>query len=1015
MDTTKPLPLWKILITLLTFFLCITSIRIVWMNMNKPPESVIAEDGQVDLSSWEFSNNKTISLEGEWGFFPNEFVNPESSSTHTYTTSIYGEEQDPFATNQIVDEGYASYELEIITPEESQQYGIRFNEINTAAKVFVNGDLIAKKGAVSESFEDHTGQLGTITSYFNPDEGNINLIIHASKHDFPSINNFTNKITFGTNEAISAETATANSLQLILCIILLLHSFFAFSLYLFGIRRKQLLYFGMLVLITGLSSAIDDGRVLSYWITLDPVWTTKTLYITFFISTVFSLMFVNSIETLHKKVFYTLISLYVTLSLVIIVMPVSIAQEILPIGLLLNIFGHLYMFGYFLSKIKKTSFDRIFILLAMVAVSSNILWGTAINLDLVEITYYPFDLIISIIAFSLYLFMHYNQLSRQNEDKAIKLLEMDKNRDEFLVNTSHEIRNPLHGIINIAQSLLDSNELSKESQENTKLLINIGKKMGYTLNDLSVVTQLRENQVTLQKRHVNLHMTASVVLNMLEFMKEGKNISLQSTIPVDFPPLQADENRLIQILFNLVHNAIKFTEEGSVSIGANYKNEMATIYVKDTGIGIPPDHNIGRIFQAYERGNEQRHNVSGIGIGLSVSKQLVELHGGSISYESAGKGTTFVFTIPLAINKEAVPALAERIKSEKQVVATTTTKRLVENKAYMNQGKAQILIVDDDPINVKVLQQVLASDYHVLSALSGKEALQKIEQNRFDLVISDVMMPYMSGYEFTKKVREKYTISELPILLVTARNFPEDIHTAFEAGANDYLTKPVHTAELKTRVDALTSLKQSVKELLRFEAAWLQAQIHPHFLFNTLNSIVSLAETDTDRMITLIEAFGDYLQKSFSLTNVESEVSLRDELELTQAYVHIEKERFGERVCVQFDVEMSKDILVPPLSIQPLVENAIMHGILANVEGGTVTIQMRESDDFIEFVITDDGVGMSEKKVKDLLILRHEINDGIGIKNTNRRLTQLYGKGLEISSEVGKGTVVSFKLPRNKK
>src|SRR5690625_6872797 len=150
---------------------------------------------------------------------------------------------------------------------------------------------------------------------------------------------------------------------------------------------------------------------------------------------------------------------------------------------------------------------------------------------------------------------------------------------------------------------------------------------------------------------------------------------------------------------------------------------------------------------------------------------------------------------------------------------------------------------------------MLSSEYNVFTTSSGKKALELLQTEEFDLIISDVMMPHMSGYELTQKIREQFSISELPILLLTARNQLEDIHTGFLVGANDYITKPVEALELKARVEALTNLKQSVQEQLHMEAAWLQAQIKPHFLFNTLNSIASLSEVDPSKMVKLINEF----------------------------------------------------------------------------------------------------------------------------------------------------------------
>lgn len=195
------------------------------------------------------------------------------------------------------------------------------------------------------------------------------------------------------------------------------------------------------------------------------------------------------------------------------------------------------------------------------------------------------------------------------------------------------------------------------------------------------------------------------------------------------------------------------------------------------------------------------------------------------------------------------------------------------------------------------------------------------------------MMPHMSGYELTQKVRARYSLYELPVLLLTARSQPEDIYTGFYSGANDYVTKPVDAVELKYRIRALTAMKISFNERVRIEAAYLQAQIQPHFLFNTLNSIAALSDMDTKKMQELITAFTSFLRISFDFLNIGELVNLSHELELVESYLYIEQTRFAERISVVWEVDPDINILLPPLSIQPLVENAIKHGLLKRQQG----------------------------------------------------------------------------------
>src|SRR5699024_10127819 len=216
----------------------------------------------------------------------------------------------------------------------------------------------------------------------------------------------------------------------------------------------------------------------------------------------------------------------------------------------------------------------IFIILFLVSYASNIFWGGLIKIGLVDIPFYPFDFLLTIMVITLFLFSRHIKMVKVNEQQTLELKKAYKEKDQFLANTSHELRNPLHGLLNIAQTMLDDRDgsLTKENKENLKLLIDVGKRMRFTLNDLLDITRLQDKQIQLKKENINLHSTLSGVVDMIRFMADGKNLQFKIHIPVDFPYVNADKNRLIQILFNLLHNAVKYTQEGTITITATEKN-----------------------------------------------------------------------------------------------------------------------------------------------------------------------------------------------------------------------------------------------------------------------------------------------------------------------------------------------------------------------------------------------------------------------------------------------------------
>ena len=258
--------------------------------------------------------------------------------------------------------------------------------------------------------------------------------------------------------------------------------------------------------------------------------------------------------------------------------------------------------------------------------------------------------------------------------------------------------------------------------------------------------------------------------------------------------------------------------------------------------------------------------------------------------------------------------------------------------------------------------------------------------------------------------KSKYSLLELPVLMLTIRNRIEDILQAFENGANDYLSKPFDRKEMLARVRTLIGMKTAMEQAVDSELKFLQAQIRPHFIYNALNTIMGLCLTEPDKVYELIGQLSNYLQGKFRFINTNNLITLEDELELVKSYVNIELARFGERLKVEYHIERGITFKMPPLILQPLVENAIKHGIYPKSEGGTVSISVCREKDSIKILISDDGAGMPQAMADSILDGQAEIS-GIGIRNLDERLKKHYGCGLKIVSEVDKGTTAEILIP----
>jgi signal transduction histidine kinase/class 3 adenylate cyclase/FixJ family two-component response regulator len=439
------------------------------------------------------------------------------------------------------------------------------------------------------------------------------------------------------------------------------------------------------------------------------------------------------------------------------------------------------------------------------------------------------------------IFQENRQLVSRLNVSLVELKRLDKLKDEFLANTSHELRTPLNGIIGISESLIDgvTGDLNHNTKANLEIIISSGKRLSSLVNDILDFSKLKSHKIELQLKPISVRELVTVILTINRSLVI-KSVKLINNIPETLPLVNADEDRLQQILQNLIGNAIKFTENGAITISAKpTEDNQLVITVSDTGIGIKDDQfeNIFKSFEQVEGSTCRKYG--GTGLGLAITKQLIELHGGKIWLNSKlGVGSDFSFTL----------TISEETKRENQSPLTVInplieTNDLIDNEFLKFNNSTEhnfkLLIVDDEPVNLQVLANHLSlQNYTVKQASLGTEALEIIKNGfKPDMILLDVMMPQMTGYEVTQKLREIYSATELPILMLTAKNQTSDLVQGLAAGANDYLTKPISKQELLARVKTHINLHNINAAYSRFV---------PHQFLDMLNkeSIIDIKLAD---------------------------------------------------------------------------------------------------------------------------------------------------------------------------
>lgn len=387
-----------------------------------------------------------------------------------------------------------------------------------------------------------------------------------------------------------------------------------------------------------------------------------------------------------------------------------------------------------------------------------------------------------------------------------------KAKSEFLANMSHEIRTPLNGVIGMTNLTLQT-ALTKEQQENLEIIKNCADSLLNVINNILDFSKIEAGKMEFHRTAFNLHRMIEKTISVHRMRAKEKRVDLNTYISNNIPDhFMGDEYRLQQVLHNLLGNALKFTEKGSIVLTVELLQTVETrmilkFSVVDTGIGIAAEE-MQRLFKSFSQVDSSvTRKYGGTGLGLAISKQLVELMGGRIWVESAkGRGSLFSFTVEL----ESILADIKQEGLQHEAVDTIVISPL------------RILLVEDDPVNQDIILRMLRSQKHsVTTAGNGTEAVKTATGTTFDIILMDIQMPEMDGVEATKLIRlqERRSGRHTPIVALTACALPGDRERFLNAGMDEYLAKPF---EMENLFNILERYKPDYRTVEKELADYLQ-------------------------------------------------------------------------------------------------------------------------------------------------------------------------------------------------
>lgn len=985
-----------------------------------------AVKGVLDLRDWD-GQGKALRLDGEWEFYWDALLQPEDFAENGAAGRIpvrHSMVPSPWDSLQengepLPDEGYGTYRLRILLPEHHDLvYGIKTTNIRASNLIYANGEKIGGSGAPSPLPDAIIHRNTPYLAFFESRGNEVELLVQVAS--FKSFNSgIVQSVFFGSQHAVTQLNNVNNAMDGGLACGFFMMCLYFLSLFFQRPKTKELLLFSICCFATSLFLMTHSERLLMQL--LPDLSIEMQLFIEDCSAIVMFTSFSRYVYYLFpdlypRRVLYFIEGVGSLMALAVLFTSASYNGPfitLLSVSVLVVMLYNSWMMG--VAARRKPSGSS-YLYLGIIGVLNFVIVNFLNNMWKLEEHYFlPIALPLLVMSQALYMSKQYTESYQIIEDLSRDLSEMDRLKDEFLAKTSHELRTPLNGIINITESLLNGSgggAVNARQEEDLRLVAETGRRLAGLVNDILDYSKMKHRDLRISPVHLDSGRVAGTVMGLFQRSADTERLLLENGIPPDEYFVYADENRLIQIFYNLIDNGVKYTDQGAVRLSAALDGGFVRFAVADTGPGIPVEQQ-QLIFESFVQ--VEPHLIrsrGGVGLGLAIARELVELHGGKLTVSSiAGQGSRFEFTIPLG-DKDAASRQpsAERLEELRAEPLPLSSGRIREG-----EGRLSILIVEDDYSSLRALMNLLSLEQYAVTAVgNGQDALRELTGGKeYHLCIMDIMLPGMSGYDVCREIRLRYSMLQLPVLMVTAKSQYRDLMEGFAAGANDFVEKPYHHLELKSRVATLVQLKQATDELVHKELAFLQAQIKPHFLYNTLNTILAYSYTDHEQSRNLLQNFSIYLRHSFDFRLTREKQPLDKEIELIEAYLSIEKARFGDRLTTKLVIDpAARQVLMPPLILQPLVENAIRHGLLRKAEGGWLRITAVVQEGYLTCTVADNGVGMEKIREPELPVAVEARTEhgGVGLDNIRQRLRSLYGAELVITSSPETGTSISFSI-----
>ena len=734
------------------------------------------QNGFIDLSYVEFHSSGPLKLDGDWLYLPHQFLDPHSPYTPNETYVV--------PSLLPTETGYGTYILQIKLNPNTKNLGLQIPDIYSSYNLYINGDLVEQKGipAKNKAAEVPFRLIKVIPL---PSNDLIRLVLHTSNYHHHK-NGINKSVLIGSYDELAQNQFLSRTFDTFVGGGLLVGFCFFLGFYFYGRRDLTALYFALFCFTYSIRTAASGNHMVNLLIPEFP-WDLQIRieYGSLYLSTIFFGYFVyylfpNNLPRLLIDIYTVVALIFIPLTIFI---PPYYFTKINIVHLLAMIIGVFLVTFSFVRALFVKPRSSYYSILSLVGFLIVLMTKTLDYFNVVdEVLLVTFlGQIIFILSHALILSNHFSANWREAKENAEASA---KAKSDFLSVMSHEIRTPLNSVIGTTHQLLEENPKPEQQSNLTNLRVS-SENLLNIVNNILDFNQIDSGNLQLEDSSINLRdLAKNLTIPARQFAKE-KGLSLKVDIAEDIPTsLKVDVTRITQILTNLLNNAIKFTEKGSVTLKISQidhtgKNYTILFEVIDTGIGIKKSKLQG-IFDPFRQVSSSiSRKYGGTGLGLTITKKLLELMNSNLKIESQPEvGSRFYFTLTLPTG-----AVAKRRPKQ------TTTKDL---------HSAKVLIVDDHELNRFLTKNFLEKwNSKVSIAVDGKGAIDEVNKSPTDLILMDIQMPEMDGFETTEVIRSNGF--ENPIIAITADSYINKERFT-RSGIDDVITKPFEPEDLYNKI-----------------------------------------------------------------------------------------------------------------------------------------------------------------------------------------------------------------------